>query len=380
MNTSRRTLSAGVADSIRDMLAAGRVPSGTYLPAERELVRRHGVSRVTVRRALRQLVGEGLIESVPYQGYRPVAPEKSETSRGAMAYVLASAGPEESWDLTHEQIISAFNRALFERGRRATALGVRGREAGDIFRELKEAGVWGVALDTSHDEFIRAAAAGSLPCVVVDAYDDAAGLDVVIQDNFNGARLATGYLTGRGHERIGWVGPARGLAHYRERFAGARSALSEVDRDFEPGLIVETSANDAWDQAAEPVRRMLARRDRPTALVCMWLEMALGTARAVREAGLRVGEDVEIAAWATEREYREVLAPEFLGGEVPATMVWRPGDMAALALERLERRAADPGTPAARLDVAVRLVEPRKAEDVVRGGARSGKKEKRGRS
>jgi hypothetical protein len=75
---------------------------------------------------------------------------------------------------------------------------------------------------------------------------------------------------------------------------------------------------------------------------------------------------VELAAWATEREYRESLAPEFLGGDVPATAVWRPEEMAGLALERIETRAARPGAPAARTDVRVRLVEPQPAEAVLR--------------
>ncbi|GAF92032.1 unnamed protein product, partial [marine sediment metagenome] len=82
MNTTRKTLAAGVADSIREIVAGGRVEPGAYLPTERELVKRFGVSRVTVRRALGQLVAEGLIETVPHQGYRPVRPSAGESSPG----------------------------------------------------------------------------------------------------------------------------------------------------------------------------------------------------------------------------------------------------------------------------------------------------------
>ncbi len=370
MNTTRKTLAAEVAGSIREIVAGGRVEPGAYLPTERELVKRFGVSRVTVRRALGQLVVEGLIETVPHQGYRPVRRSAGESSPGPVAYVLALAEPDQAWDPTHAQILAAFNRKLMERGRNALAVGSKGRDARETFRELKARGIWGVALDTSRDEYTRAAANCGMPCVIVDAYDELPHIDVVIQDNFNGARCATEYLLKKGHERIGWVGPVRGLAHYRERFAGARAALNDAGRDFVPELVGEAPDNVAQDDAFELVSEMLRGRGRPAALVCMWQDMALGALRALREAGLKPGKDVELVAWATEREYREVLAPEFLGGEVPAAVVWRPEEMAELALTRLEFRARHPGAPAARIDVRVELVEPQSAESVLKRGAR----------
>jgi GntR family transcriptional regulator len=46
---------------IRDAIAGGRYPAGAQLPTEGELVRQHGISRVTVRRALGSLQQQGLI-------------------------------------------------------------------------------------------------------------------------------------------------------------------------------------------------------------------------------------------------------------------------------------------------------------------------------
>ncbi|MHC4917247.1 MAG: GntR family transcriptional regulator [Planctomycetota bacterium] len=365
MNTARRTLSAETADAIREILAGG-IDAGSYLPPERELAKRFGVSRVTVRRALGELVKQGLLETVPHQGYRPVAPAATAPLTGPVAYVLAQAGPDQVWDSTHEQIISAFNRRLMESGRHALAVGSRGRDPADIKAELREAGVWGVALDTSHRAFTEALADWQLPSVIVDSYAQVPGVDTVLQDNFDGARRACEYLVSSGCKRIGWVGPMRGNAHYREGFMGARAALNEAGRDFVPELLAEPPDHDALDAAREMASAMLGSRKRPDGLVCMWQSMALGAARAVRDAGLEVGEDVELVAWGTEREYREVLAAEFLGGLIPATATWRPSDMAALAIESLERRAAQPAAPGCRISVRVRLVEPRPAEDVVR--------------
>jgi GntR family transcriptional regulator len=57
---------------LREQLAEGRFADG--LPGELELVRQFGVGRVTVRRALEQLVRDGLIVRQAGRGTRPVAP------------------------------------------------------------------------------------------------------------------------------------------------------------------------------------------------------------------------------------------------------------------------------------------------------------------
>ena len=172
-------------------------------------------------------------------------------------------------------------------------------------------------------------------------------------------------------ERIAWLGPTRGMAHYRERFCGARAALNDAGGYFVTGMVVEGPSNEADEETVDRFAELLAGRNRPTAVICMWRQWAVAAAGAIRGAGLEVGKDVEIVAWATEGEYREILAGEFLGGDVPATMVWSPDEMAELAIERLEKRASMPKSPACRVDVRVRLVEPQKAEDVLRNSARA---------
>ncbi|HEY8645281.1 MAG TPA: FadR/GntR family transcriptional regulator [Gaiellaceae bacterium] len=54
--------SSAIADQIREAILTGRVPAGERLAPERELAEQFGVSRVTVRDALRSLEAMGLVE------------------------------------------------------------------------------------------------------------------------------------------------------------------------------------------------------------------------------------------------------------------------------------------------------------------------------
>src|SRR5919109_363345 len=54
--------SSSISDQIRQAIVTGKLPQGERLPPERELAEQFGVSRVTVRDALRGLEAMGLIE------------------------------------------------------------------------------------------------------------------------------------------------------------------------------------------------------------------------------------------------------------------------------------------------------------------------------
>jgi GntR family transcriptional regulator len=58
-----------VAADLRDRIALGETGAGGALPSEADLCVRHGVSRMTVRRALEELRNEGLLASRPGAGW-----------------------------------------------------------------------------------------------------------------------------------------------------------------------------------------------------------------------------------------------------------------------------------------------------------------------
>ncbi len=55
---------ARVKQALKDGLSEGRWHAGDLMPSEAELVAQFGVSRMTVSRALRELLAEGLVDRV----------------------------------------------------------------------------------------------------------------------------------------------------------------------------------------------------------------------------------------------------------------------------------------------------------------------------
>ncbi len=71
-----------VSDELRARIADGTYPLGTLLPSQRDLAAELDVSRDTVQKVLRELVGEGLIESRQGSGSRVVRVPVTQPSAG----------------------------------------------------------------------------------------------------------------------------------------------------------------------------------------------------------------------------------------------------------------------------------------------------------
>lgn len=68
-------LSYQLANILRNQILSGEWSPGTRLPTENELVKKYGVSRLTVRKAKEELIAEGLIHSIQGSGSYPTEPK-----------------------------------------------------------------------------------------------------------------------------------------------------------------------------------------------------------------------------------------------------------------------------------------------------------------
>jgi LacI family transcriptional regulator len=128
--------------------------------------------------------------------------------------------------------------------------------------------------------------------VAIDPHTGPAGMPTVDSDNFAGALLATNYLLGLGHRRIGFIGGRPDLESARLREAGFRQAMTDAGVTVDDTLI--RVGGYRIETAMGPARELLGRADRPTAVFASNDLSAIATVTAAHGLGLGVPDDLSV--------------------------------------------------------------------------------------
>jgi LacI family repressor for deo operon, udp, cdd, tsx, nupC, and nupG len=157
------------------------------------------------------------------------------------------------------------------------------------------------------------------------------GLPVIDIDNHDAAATLIRHLIDLGHRRIGHaVGPSDNVeAGYR--LAGYRAALAAAGLPFDESIVWQGAFR--FDAGVEVAKRFLAHPDPPTAIFSSNDEMALGFVRAVKDAGLRVPDDVSVAGF-DDIEFARYFDPAL------TTMHQPRAELGRLAAENMVARMA----------------------------------------
>jgi len=342
-----------LAGELRVAIAAGTIPAGDSLPSTRRLGAEHGVSPETARRAIKELEAEGLVVSEPRHGYR-VQARANDPDRGLpVAFVVSAAEEPGLWNEFYRLLFAGLQKAAAERGWPVLAVGVGQHSARAVCDQLRDCRACGMVLDSMNAELLGAVRSMGLPAVMMDAWEPEMTLDAVVQDSFQGALLAAEHLIGLGHKRIGWLGPISQSVQSRERFGGAAAALAAAGLPIDPKLMPDTP----WAKLPEAVRKMLDRRDRPTAVLALWHNPVMDLVLAAAELGMELGRDLAVVGWTPEEDWSTYRAL-FGGGQVPPTMTWSIAELARKTIARLAERRANPGMSPTLIKVPAKLKLP----------------------
>jgi len=174
------------------------------------------------------------------------------------------------------------------------------------------------------------------PLVLLNPGQDVEDCDTVSIANDEGAHEVVTHLARLGHSRIAIVrGPARNLDAER-RLQGYRAALRDSGIPGAPGLEL---AGDFTESSGEAAAAALVRLDpRPTAVFVANDHMAIGVMSGLRDAGLRVPEDVAVAGF-DDIAMARYATPALTTARVNTSLL---GER-AVALLLHARRSASPG-------------------------------------
>jgi LacI family transcriptional regulator len=135
----------------------------------------------------------------------------------------------------------------------------------------------------------------SLPLVLLNCAGGQGDVDAIDIDNHGGARAMTRHLLSLGRRRIAFVGGPRGNADADARLKGYRDALREAGVAARGEWVIDGDFQQGAGLAA--VEQLLATSPRPDALFAANDAMAIAAMSALREAGLRVPEDVAVTGF-----------------------------------------------------------------------------------
>jgi LacI family transcriptional regulator len=179
----------------------------------------------------------------------------------------------------------------------------------------------------------------SVPVVLLNAAGDGDSADAVTIDNFGGAVAVVRHLIAAGHRKVATITGAVTNHEAQERLRGYAAALGGAGikrrAEWEPsGAFTE-------DGGYAAARALLAARPRPTAIFAANDSMAIGAMSAIRDAGLRVPEDVAVAGF-DDVPMARYMSPPLTTVRVPIN------ELGARAVQRLLDAIAGGGARAPR--------------------------------
>lgn len=288
--------------------------AGDALPPERELSAMFDVNRLTLRKAIDELVQKGLVVRKHGIGTFVAIPKKKNTKICVMNYGYL-------WHLVsgdfYGKIFKGIEISLEEEMAHLVLKGAREQNLETFFESLKEDNVDGIILlGVMQDELILKIKSFKIPMVLVDYMNPEINVDSMVVDNVEGAKKIVEHLISLNHKNILYVGGSRGgKKSYVEieqssvdRQRGYSLALKNAG--IENDLVVNTflSYKDAYDSTIVKLKEY----PKITAIFAFDDHMALGAMDAAKSLGFRVPEDISVAGFGnTWGSYKGKLPSNF---------------------------------------------------------------------
>jgi DNA-binding LacI/PurR family transcriptional regulator len=315
MNNGNQPLYQRILRQLEDDIRQGRLRPGDRLPAEAELERQWGVSRITVGRAVRELQNLGLVHRVQGSGTfvneaalpgaptpprsRLVAAIFPEIERNGVPEILA--GIEEACGAAG--LLATFHNSRNDLD--AEARLIEGAAAGGCagiilypcFSPLGNAGLY------------SRLALARFPLALVDRSVEVLDLPLFACDNEGSMAGLARHVVGRGHRRIAFLCHSiENISSEQERFRGYARALLEAGIPLDPDLVCRTSPDPAVGQrrpgreerdhlAAAALDRLLALPEPPGCVMAVNDLLAISLMRAAQNRGLRIPADLAVTGF-----------------------------------------------------------------------------------
>lgn len=273
-------------------------------PNMRDVAALAGVSLSAVSLVVNDKPGVGSVKrarvlaAMDKLGYVPSGRKAMATDTKVLGLLMESLSVPVSSDGFYQRIIAGIEDASYRLGYRLLLHMYRPRvdPIGDI-RALMGRDVDGLIIANDGDvtaDMTRQIAATGIPVVLVESYLENL-THAVTADNFAAGLAMTNHLIELGHRRIGALGGPAKYSSLRDRLRGHNIALLEHGLTIDP-VLQPAPVSGHPRKGYMQMRELLALDEPPTAVFAVSDKSAFGAIEAIKEAGLRIPEDISIVS------------------------------------------------------------------------------------
>ena len=268
--------------------AISHLKIGDKLSGERVLAKELGISYMTARRAVDNLVAKGILQKVPKKG--AFVASLRETPRKAIGYFLDSS--------IKDGLSSPYYSLVFDAlEKEATKHGYSLMYCSDFDDSLaKMEKIDGAIISCfPRIENIVQHVRKLVPVVCIDNCSPDKSIPSITIDNLNSVVDSTSHLLALGHERIGFITGLDDSDIGRNRLAGYTSAMNSCGIGIDMDLVYK--GDYSYETGIIAADYFLSLDKPPTAIMCANDIMAIGAIKEISRRKLSVPADISVVGF-----------------------------------------------------------------------------------
>lgn len=195
---------------------------------------------------------------------------------------VVAGATQAAWDAGYETLVfSQVNRGK--------------RPSGSVMHLLRQISDGVIAVLPLEYGYLGELASINIPVITVDHRGKHAEFPSIATDSYEGARIAVRHLAELGHQRIAYITGDERLASAKDRRRAYVETIAQLGLHRDPLLIV--AGDYTQRRGFEATQKLLSLKLRPTAIFAANDMSAIGAIAAIREAGLRVPDDISVVGF-----------------------------------------------------------------------------------
>ncbi len=259
------------------------------LPGERTLAKEFGYSYMTIRKAVDNLVNEGVLYKLPTKGAFVADRKTAKKKTKIIGYFLDNSIVAGLTSPYYSLIFDSLEKQASQNGYQLIYFSDAGD--GSSLKQLNN--VDGVVISCfPRIENIVHEINQHVPVVVMDNSSSDKTIPSVIIDNFNAVSASVHYLCSLGHKKIGFMTGLDDSDVGKNRFAGYQNGLSKHGVKLNEKLVFR--GDYSFESGTKGADYFFSLKKPPSAIICANDAMAIAMIREATQRGLSVPDDLSV--------------------------------------------------------------------------------------